>query len=97
MSRAATLRIVRVCSSDVSGSMRQAYPPNVSTAPGERTKQRGPSHEGEEICHLVEAEDPDTALCGKDVTGWPWNPPWPYCVVCIDIAKSRPGWTEFHS
>ena len=31
-------------------------------------------------------EDPDTALCGKDVTGWPWNPPWPYCVVCLDLA-----------
>ena len=70
---------------------------NVSTAPEERTKPRGPTHEGEEICHLVEAEDPDTALCGKDVTGWPWNPPWPFCVVCVDIAKSRPEWTEFRA
>ena len=25
-------------------------------------------------------------LCGKDVTGWPWNPPWPFCVVCLDLA-----------
>ena len=31
-------------------------------------------------------DDPDTALCGKDVTGWPWNPPWPFCVVCLDLA-----------
>ena len=41
-------------------------------APKERTRPRGPTHEGEEICHLVEADDPDTALCGKDVTRWPW-------------------------
>jgi hypothetical protein len=40
------------------------------------------------ICHIVEPDDPDTALCGKDVTGYPWNPPWPICVVCADLA----GW-----
>ena len=68
-----------------------------SAVPEERTKPRGPSHEGEEICHLVEADDPDTALCGKDVTGWPWNPPWPFCVVCVDIAKSLPHWREFRA
>jgi hypothetical protein len=45
----------------------------------------GPTSHGEEICHIVTDEDPDTALCGKDVTGWPWNPPWPYCVVCLDL------------
>jgi hypothetical protein len=44
---------------------------------------------GEEICHLVDSGDPDTALCGKDVSGYPWNPPWPYCVVCVDLARSR--------
>ena len=38
------------------------------------------------ICHIVEPDDPDTALCGKDVTGYPWNPPWPVCVVCADLA-----------
>ena len=27
------------------------------------------------------------ALGGKDVTGWPWNPPWPMCVVCVDLAR----------
>jgi hypothetical protein len=48
----------------------------------------GPANDGEEICQ----EDPDTALCGKDVTGWPWNPPWPYCVVCMDLMQAgRPG------
>jgi hypothetical protein len=46
---------------------------------------------GEEICHLVDMDDPDTALCGKDVTGYPWNPPWPYCVVCVDLAQAQ-GW-----
>ena len=46
---------------------------------------------GEEICHLVDSHDPDIALCGKDVSGYPWNPPWPYCVVCVDLARHR-GW-----
>jgi hypothetical protein len=41
----------------------------------------------EELCHLVTAEDPDTALCGKDVTGYPWNPPWPRCEACLAIAR----------
>ena len=57
----------------------------VPTAP-EPTRVYGPTCEGEQICHIVTEEDPDTALCGKDVTGWPWNPPWPYCVVCLDLA-----------
>jgi hypothetical protein len=48
----------------------------------------GPTNHGEEICHIVTDEDPDTALCGKDVTGWPWNPPWPYCVVCMDLMQN---------
>ena len=47
----------------------------------------GPSHPGEELCHIVTNDDPDTALCGKDVTGCPWNPPWPLCVVCADLAQ----------
>ena len=57
----------------------------VPTAP-EPTRVYGPTCEGEQICHIVTEDDPDTALCGKDVTGWPWNPPWPYCVVCLDLA-----------
>ncbi|MBJ7330094.1 MAG: hypothetical protein JHC95_09375 [Solirubrobacteraceae bacterium] len=52
----------------------------------ERRSTGGPTHPGEEICHIVTNEDPDTALCGKDVTGWPWNPPWPVCIVCADLA-----------
>ena len=52
----------------------------------ETEKVHGPTHDGEKIRHIVPEDDPDTALCGKDVTGWPWNPPWPYCVVCLDLA-----------
>jgi hypothetical protein len=41
----------------------------------------------DELCHLVTEEDPDTALCGKDVTGYPWNPPWPRCEACMVVAR----------
>jgi hypothetical protein len=55
-------------------------------------RHHGPVDEGERICHIVTDEEPDTALCGKDVTGFPWNPPWPMCVVCVDLAEgSRLG------
>jgi hypothetical protein len=57
-----------------------------STVPDER-RVEGPRNHGEEICHIVTDEDPDTALCGKDVTGWPWNPPWPY----LDLAVALDG------
>ena len=43
----------------------------------------------EELCHLVSEEDPDTALCGKDVSGYPWNPPWPRCEACLAVAGGR--------
>ena len=43
----------------------------------------------EELCHLVIEEDPDTALCGKDVTGYPWNPPWPRCEACLAVARGE--------
>jgi hypothetical protein len=51
-------------------------------------RSSGPIGEGEKICHIVEPHDPDRALCGKDVTGYPWNPPWPMCVVCVDLSES---------
>jgi hypothetical protein len=54
-------------------------------------RKGGPTNEGEKICHIVEDHDPDKALCGKDVTGYPWNPPWPMCVVCIDLFKQSFG------
>jgi hypothetical protein len=61
--------------------------PATESAP--RTREHIDIGPGEEICHLVDMDDPDTALCGKDVSGYPWNPPWPYCVVCFDLARSR--------
>lgn len=42
-----------------------------------------------EVCHLVTEADPDVALCGVDVTGFPWNPPWPRCVACEAIARGE--------
>jgi hypothetical protein len=50
----------------------------------------GTSDEGfEELCHLVTEQDPDTALCGKDVTGYPWDPPWPRCEACLAVARGE--------
>jgi hypothetical protein len=43
----------------------------------------------EELCHLVTDQDPDTSLCGRDVSGYPWNPPWPRCEACVAIARGR--------
>jgi hypothetical protein len=43
----------------------------------------------EELCHLVGEGDPDTALCGKDVTGYPWNPPWPLCEACLAVSRGE--------
>ena len=43
----------------------------------------------EELCHLVTEEDPDTALCGRDVTGYPWDPPWPRCEACLAVARGE--------
>ncbi len=43
----------------------------------------------EELCHLVGEGDPDTALCGEDVTGYPWNPPWPMCEACLAVSRNE--------
>jgi hypothetical protein len=51
---------------------------------------QGRSSEGfEELCHLVTETDPDTALCGVDVTGYTWNPPWPRCEACLAVARGE--------
>jgi hypothetical protein len=50
----------------------------------------GVSDDGfEELCHLVTAEDPDLALCGRDVKNYPWDPPWPLCEACLAVARGR--------
>ncbi|MGH2915921.1 MAG: hypothetical protein ACRDMX_13135 [Solirubrobacteraceae bacterium] len=43
----------------------------------------------QELCHLVTDTDPDTALCGRDVAGYPWNPPWPRCEACLAVARGQ--------
>ena len=43
----------------------------------------------EEICHLVTQTAPDVALCGKDVAGYPWNPPWPVCEACLAVSRGE--------
>ena len=43
----------------------------------------------EELCHLVGSADPDVALCGKDVAGYPWNPPWPLCEACLAVSRGE--------
>jgi hypothetical protein len=67
--------------------VRTPLPPNV--APDAFNVPRIGDDGFEELCHLVTDEDPDTALCGKDVSGYPWNPPWPLCAACEAIAAGR--------
>ena len=43
----------------------------------------------EECEHLVEDDDPDTALCGVDQTGVPWNQGLPVCQACLAVAEGR--------
>ena len=43
----------------------------------------------EELCHLVADVDPDTALCGKNVEDYPWNPPWPLCEACLAVSRGE--------
>jgi len=42
----------------------------------------------EECEHLVVDEDPDTALCGVDQTGVPWNQGFPVCQACLAVAEA---------
>ena len=65
----------------------RTVPPNV--APGCFNVPDRNDEGFEELCHLVDDLDVDTALCGKDVTDYPWNPPWPVCQACLAIAEGR--------
>ena len=58
------------------------------TAP-EPTRVYGPTCEGEQICHIVTEDDPDTALCGVDQTDVPWNQGLPPCQACMAVAQGR--------
>jgi hypothetical protein len=42
-----------------------------------------------QVEHLVPDDDPDTALCGLDVTDVPWDEGFPWCQACVAIADGR--------
>jgi hypothetical protein len=39
--------------------------------------------------HIVRDDDVDTALCGVDQTGVPWNQGFPVCQACAAVAHGR--------
>jgi hypothetical protein len=43
----------------------------------------------EECEHLVDDSYPDTALCGVDQTGVPWNQGFRICEACAAVAEGR--------
>ena len=43
----------------------------------------------EQLCHLVTERDPNIALCGRDVSHYPWNPPWPLCEACVAVSRGE--------
>jgi hypothetical protein len=43
----------------------------------------------EECEHIVSDEDSDTALCGIDQTGVPWDQGFPVCQACMAVAQGR--------
>jgi hypothetical protein len=43
----------------------------------------------DEIEHLVEDDDPDTALCGVDQTDVPWEQGLPLCQACVAVSQGR--------
>jgi hypothetical protein len=64
---------------------RADAPPRPKPKPGRGTR----GHRFEECEHLVSDEDPDTALCGVDQTGVPWNQGLTPCQACIAVAAGR--------
>jgi hypothetical protein len=45
----------------------------------------------EEVEHIVGESDPDTALCGVDQTGVPWDQGFPPCAACLEVMKHEAG------
>jgi hypothetical protein len=45
--------------------------------------------EFEECEHIVSDDDADTALCGIDQTGVPWDQGFPVCQACVAVAQGR--------
>ncbi len=46
-------------------------------------------HAFEESEHIVWESDADTALCGVDQTGVPWDQGLPVCQACLAVAEGR--------
>jgi hypothetical protein len=64
---------------------------NPAVIPGTRAAPRA-GNDGfgfEEREHIVFDDDADTALCGVDQTGVPWNQGLPVCQACLAVAQGR--------
>src|SRR5260221_2492591 len=60
-----------------------------SPTPGPVQRRPGEDRTFEECEHIVRDDDPDTALCGVDQTGIPWNQGFRVCQACAAIAEGR--------
>ena len=58
------------------------------TVAPERLRGNG-GRDFEQVEHLVDEADPDTALCGIDQTDVPWDQGWPICEACRAVADGR--------
>jgi hypothetical protein len=53
-------------------------------------RSAGPRSEREKFCHIVRAQLRQGAL-RQGRHRLPWSPPWPMCVVCVDLYdQGRP-------
>ena len=37
---------------------------------------------------LAHPSEGTVEVCGKDVAGYPWNPPWPHCEACLAVSRN---------
>ena len=49
----------------------------------------GPGSGFDAVEHLVDDDDPDTALCGIDQTDVPWNQGFLVCQACLAVSEGR--------
>ena len=61
----------------------------MASRPKTEPRRDAGGHRYEECEHIVTDEDPDTALCGVDQTGVPWNQGLPACQACLAVAQGR--------
>jgi hypothetical protein len=65
---------------------------NPFSTPPETKRDPWSGNEGfgfEECEHIVSDDDADTALCGIDQTGVPWDQGFPVCQACVAVAQGR--------